>query len=110
MAEKGSNHPIPDVMDIFKDRRALMIVRDMALLGKTHFGKLSASTEQIPPSTLTECLDRLAKFGIISKRQIPEGPGCQFRYEMTECGMEFRAIVLHIMAWQRTHALVKEDE
>ena len=110
MAEKGSNHPIPDVMDIFKDRRALIIVRDMALLGKTRFGKLSASTEQIPPGTLAECLDHLTKFGIIIKRQVPEGPGRQFRYEITECGMEFRAIVLHIMAWQRTHALVKEDE
>jgi DNA-binding HxlR family transcriptional regulator len=53
MSEKRSNCPIATVLDIVGDRWTLLVIRDIAFLGKKSFSELSASAEHIPPSTLS---------------------------------------------------------
>lgn len=107
--DKRSQRPIAYVMDIFGDHWTLLIVRDIALFGKSHFDELSTSAEKIPSSALTERLDRLVRFGIISKEQTPGGPSRQFSYKMTERGMELRPILLKMMNWKKEHFPASSD-
>jgi DNA-binding HxlR family transcriptional regulator len=63
-----SRCPINFTVEIFGDTWSMLIVRDMAALGKRTFGEFLKSAERIGPSVLADRLAHLERKGIISKK------------------------------------------
>ena len=103
MPEKRSPCPIAHVLDIVGDRWTLLVIRDIALFGKRAFGEMSASSEGIAPNTLSDRLGRLVDAGLITKEDVPGGPGRQYRYGLTKRGADLIPLLLDMIEWSATH-------
>lgn len=99
MSGARSNCPIANVLDIVGDRWTLLVVRDIAVFGKTSFSEIASSPERIPPSTLTARLEVLVREKFISKTGVPGVPGRQYRYELTRRGESLLPILDAMMKW-----------
>lgn len=103
MPGERSKCPAAHVLDIVGDRWTLLVIRDIGILGKTSFGAISSSPENIPPSTLTARLDLLACENLITKTLLPSGPGRQYRYELTQRGKDLLPIIGNMFKWSARH-------
>lgn len=98
-----SNCPIAHVLDIVGDRWTLLVIRDIGMMGKTSFSEFVASPEQIPPATLSARLEMLVCHDLVTKTAVPGGPGRQYRYELTERGLDLLPILATMMQWSARH-------
>ena len=98
-----SGCPAAHVLDIVGDRWTLLVIRDIGIFGKKSFSEMSASPEQIPPSTLTSRLELLVCEELISKTLVPGGPGRQYCYELTERGADLLPIIAAMFRWSAEH-------
>lgn len=99
MPGERSDCAIAHVLDLVGDRWTLLIIRDIAMLGKTRFTDISQSAEHIPPSTLAARLELLLEHDLITKTMVPGGPGRQFRYGLTERGADLLPILVAMLRW-----------
>lgn len=98
-----SKCPMAHVLDLVGDRWTLLVIRDIAIFGKTRFSEILASPEGIAPSTLSARLDLLVCHELITKTPVPGGPGRQYRYELTERGVDFVPMLAQMMRWSARH-------
>ena len=103
MSEKRSNCPIATVLDIVGDRWTLLVIRDIAILGKKSFSELSASAEHIPPSTLSARLELLVRENLVTKSRVTGGPGRQYCYELTKRGTDLIPVLAAMTHWSARH-------
>src|SRR5260370_35095656 len=81
---KRSPGPIAFPLDIFGDRWALLVLRDL-FYGRTWFKEFAGSPEGIPTNILTDRLERLLARGVIE--QIPAEDGTKrLAYRLTTKG------------------------
>ena len=99
MTQKRSNCPISRTLDLVGDKWTLLIVRDIGLSGKHSFTDISASSERIPPATLTSRLELLIREDIILKECISGGPGRQYRYTLTQRGQDLMPVLTAMISW-----------
>lgn len=99
MSAARSKCPIANVLDIVGDRWTLLVVRDIAVFGKTSFSEMASSPEGIPPSTLTARLDMLVREELITKTELPGVPGRQYCYELAKRGKGLLPILEAMMQW-----------
>ena len=66
-----SGCPVSLGLDVFGDKWALLIVRDLTFNGKRHFGELLMSGERISTSILTNRLKILVDEGVLTKTDNP---------------------------------------
>ena len=78
----------------------MMILRD-AMYGMTRFDEFEKSLG-IAPNMLTRRLNDLVEDGLLARRQYNDKPP-RFEYVLTECGHDFRPVLLAMVEWGNKH-------
>ena len=93
-----SRCPINYTIEIFGDPWSLLIVREMAALGKKTFSEFLDTEERIGTSVLSDRLLHLEKKGIIQKRSDPTDNRKNV-YTLTPRGMDALPILYEVGVW-----------
>lgn len=101
--ENKSRCPINFTVEIFGDTWSMLIVRDIAALGKKTFGEFLESKERIGPSVLADRLAHLERKGIIRKEP-SEIDKRKFNYSLTENGLDVLPILYEIAVYGSRHS------
>ena len=99
---RRSECPIAYALDLLGDRWTLLVVRDLALKGRTSYGEFLAGGESISTNILAERLARLEAAGVITKQRDPEH-GAKYIYRLTNKGVDLVPLILEIIRWSATH-------
>jgi DNA-binding HxlR family transcriptional regulator len=98
MEKSRSNCPIAYALDIFGDRWSLLIVRDLLLHGKKHYGDFLNSDERMATNILADRLVSLERRGLISKTVDPTDKRRSL-YRLTPVGIDLAPVLLEIIVW-----------
>jgi DNA-binding HxlR family transcriptional regulator len=101
---KMTGCPITYGMNMFGDKWSLIIIRDMALLGKRYYGDFLKSSENISTNILADRLVSLEEKGIILKKT-DETNRSKNIYSLTEKGKDLIPLLVSIADWA-----IKYDE
>jgi DNA-binding HxlR family transcriptional regulator len=93
--------PIANLLDIVGDKWSLLVARDL-FRGRTTYGQLLDSPEQIPTNILADRLKRLEKAGIITRSPYQQRP-VRYAYQLTKKGRDFSDLLSAIVRWARQH-------
>ncbi len=85
-------------MEIFGDRWALLIIRDLMFKGKSHYGEFLTSEEKIATNILADRLQILEQNNIISKKPDP-AHGSKWLYQLTKKGADLAPLLVEIIVW-----------
>lgn len=96
--ELRSDCPINYVVEIVGDKWSLLIIRDIALFGKTSYGEFQASDEKIATNVLSSRLAMLEANDIINKKQDPANR-TKYIYSLTSSGLELVSILVDMLVW-----------
>ena len=96
--DNKSRCPINFTVELFGDTWSLLIVRDMASLGKNTFGQFLESEERIGPSVLAERLAHLERKGIVAKRP-SETDKRKMIYSLTDKGLSVIPLIYEFAVW-----------
>lgn len=97
-----SNCPISSALDHLGDKWSLLIIRDIALSGKSAFSALQNSAEGIATNILSSRLSSLEKSGILIKQRDPNDGRRQI-YTLTEAGKDLLPILIDMIIWSAKH-------
>jgi len=98
----GLNCPVARTLDIIGERWAILILRDLFLLGPRKFQDFESSLSGISPNTLSTRLKRLEEAGIIGRRFYEEHPP-RAEYLLTPKGRELGPAMKMLRAWGEKH-------
>lgn len=93
-----SNCSISCALDLLGDKWTLIIIRDAIFLGSKSFGEFSSSPEKIASNILTNRLEKLVSFGILSKSQNADNK-LKIDYTLTDRGKQLEPILLALGKW-----------
>jgi DNA-binding HxlR family transcriptional regulator len=93
-----SDCPISRALDVIGDKWSLLILRDLALRGKSRYREFLDSAEGISTNILADRLVRLERYGLISKSDDPDDKR-QFRYFPTRKSLDLLPVVLAMARW-----------
>lgn len=93
-----SGCPLSYTLDFFGDKWSLLIVRDMALNGKSTYGEFLSSEEQIATNILADRLSMLETNGFVTKKVAPDKKS-KFVYRLTEKGISLVPVIMEIGLW-----------
>jgi DNA-binding HxlR family transcriptional regulator len=79
---------------------SILILRD-AMHGLTRFDAFEKSLG-IAPNMLARRLNALVEAGLMQRRRYTERPP-RYEYVLTQCGHDFRPVVLALLAWGNRH-------
>lgn len=96
--DNKSSCPINLTMEIIGDSWSMLIIRDMAALGKTTFGEFLDAEERIGPSVLTDRLNHLERKEII-KKEPNEQDKRKYTYTLTKKGLNLLPILYEVAVW-----------
>lgn len=99
---RQSGCPVAFTLDAFGDKWSLLIVRDMLLNGKRHYGELLESPERIASNILADRLKRLEEGGVITKAADPKNQR-KYVYALTQKGIDLLPLVLESVVWGSKH-------
>ena len=85
-------------LDVVGDKWSLLIIRDMLFEHKKTFKDFSNSEEGIATNILSDRLNKLEEFGIISKGKLPNNKKTNI-YTLTEKGIELVPVLLELILW-----------
>lgn len=95
---KKSNCPINSVLELFGDKWAFLIVRDLMFNGKHYYGEFLNSEEKISTNILADRLSLLEESEIITKTKDPDHKS-KFVYRLTQKGIDLLPILLEFILW-----------
>ncbi|MCH9681384.1 MAG: helix-turn-helix transcriptional regulator [Deltaproteobacteria bacterium] len=95
---RRSHCPISFALELFGDRWTLLVIRDLALMGKSSYTDLLCSDEGIATNILAERLARLEQRGIIRKERDTQDRR-RSRYRLTEAGLDLIPVLVEIIVW-----------
>lgn len=84
-------------LDLIGERWALLVVREL-MFGPKRFGDLKADLPGISANVLTQRLEGLEEFGIVTRRKLPPPASVQV-YELTPWGYDARPIIETLGRW-----------
>lgn len=90
--------PIVFSLDIFGDKWSLLILRDLIILNKRHFGDFLRSKERIASNILTDRLERFIQAGLVTKTDDPKNKSAAI-YSPTSKALELIPVMFSIMHW-----------
>lgn len=100
--DRRSECPIAYGLDFFGDRWSLLIVRDIALYGRHHFGEFETAPEGIATNILASRLKSLVRDGIVEKIRDPDH-GSKRVYRLTQKGLDLLPVIVEIIIWSAKH-------
>jgi DNA-binding HxlR family transcriptional regulator len=86
--------PVQECIGILGKKWTILIVRDIAIYGRSRFNELIKSLPRIPPKVLADRLRQLEKEGFIKKDIQKSVPPKVVRWSLTEKGMDVFPIVM----------------
>ena len=93
---------ISGTLDIVGDKWSLLIIRDALYLKKKSFNEFRNSAEKIASNILASRMEKLVKYGIMSKTQNPDNK-LKFDYILTDKGRDLEPVLEAIGAWGYNH-------
>jgi DNA-binding HxlR family transcriptional regulator len=93
-----SSCPFNFTTEAFGDAWSFLILRDMAVEGKTTFGEFLAADERIGRSVLAERLTNLERRGVITTRECPSDKR-RVHYVLAEEGIKALPLLYELGAW-----------
>jgi DNA-binding HxlR family transcriptional regulator len=96
----GMQCPIARSLERVGDWWSILILRD-AIHGLTRFDQFEESLG-IAPNMLTRRLNQLVSTGLLERRLYNERPP-RHEYVLTECGRDFRPVILSLLVWGNRH-------
>ena len=100
---RQSGCPVAYSLDVFGDKWTLVVIRDMLMVGKRHYGEFLESPERIASNVLADRLKRLEDAGIVSKETDPSSQS-KIIYKLTPKGVELIPLILEVVLWGTKHA------
>ncbi|MHB1514979.1 MAG: winged helix-turn-helix transcriptional regulator [Acidiferrobacteraceae bacterium] len=103
MRRKSVGHmqcPIARSIERVGDWWSILILRD-ALQGLSRFDQFQESLG-VAPNMLARRLTKLMKTGLLKRRLYNEHPP-RYEYVPTECGLDFRPVLLALLVWGNRH-------
>lgn len=94
---------IASAMQIIGSKWTALILRDL-FSGPKRFCELEKSVGNINPRTLSQRLDDLESYGIITKQSFAEVPP-RTEYNLTEKGHDLLPIIKQMAAWGKKHGV-----
>ena len=95
--------PIDYAVTIFGDRWSMLILRDLLLANRRHYGELAAAKEGIASNVLAARLRKLQASGLIVARRASDD-GRRIFYEVTDKALDLVPVLLEIGRWSAKHA------
>ena len=92
--------PVGRALERVGDWWTILILRE-AFYGSTRFDEFQSVLE-IAPNMLTRRLKQLVEDGLFEKRIYTDKPP-RYEYLLTECGRDFRPVMLSLMSWGNQH-------
>jgi DNA-binding HxlR family transcriptional regulator len=105
---KRSFCPISSALDFLGDKWSLLIVRDIALLGKNTFKEFLESNEKIATNILSDRLSRLEAQGIVSKSDHPHNKVVKV-YRLTQKGLDLLPILFDVVLWSDKYLEIAKE-
>ena len=99
--EFRSDCPIASALDLFGDKWTLVVLRTI-FVGCHKFGELAGVSERIATNILADRLDRLERFGLISRRAYQSHPP-RDEYILTRAGADTLPILQAMAVWSAAH-------
>ena len=96
--KKRSDCPISCSLDIWGDKWALLIVRDLMFAKQCTYGDFLKSDEKIATNILASRLQTLEENGIITKSDHPESKA-KVLYKLTQKGIDLLPLMIEINLW-----------
>lgn len=103
MQRKSFSHmqcPIARSLERVGEWWSMLILRD-AFFGLTRFDEFQKSLD-IAPNILTRRLTALVEEGLLERHLYCEKPP-RYEYRLTECGHDFRPVLVALLAWGNKH-------
>lgn len=94
---KGITKPIYQALEIIGKRWAVLIVRDL-MGGKKRFSELQRSLDGVSPKILSQRLDELEAWGILTRKVFPEVP-VRVEYSLTKKGTDLKPVLDSMVNW-----------
>lgn len=92
--------PVARTLERVGDWWTILILRD-AFHGRTRFDEFQKSLD-IAPNILSRRLAALVEDGLLERRRYSDHPPRE-DYVLTECGRDFRSVMLAMLAWGNRH-------
>ena len=96
-----SECPISCSLDVIGDKWSMVIIRDL-LRGKKTFKELSASSEKMSSSILSQRLKSLAYFGLIVRTDLTTNKKTK-HYKLTNSGGSLEPMLDYLTSWGSKH-------
>jgi DNA-binding HxlR family transcriptional regulator len=100
--KRRSDCPINFAVELFGDRWAFLIVRDLMFKGKHYYGEFLQSEEKIATNILADRLALLEQEEIVVKSTDP-GHGSKFIYKLSQKGIDLLPVMVEIIMWSAKH-------
>lgn len=100
--KRRSDCPLNISLEIFGDRWTLLVVRDLMLKGRNHFGELLEGGEGIASNILTDRLGRLEAHGLVERRRDP-ADARRLTYRLTRRGIDLAPVLFEMILWAARH-------
>lgn len=96
--ELRSDCPINYMLELIGDKWSLLVIRDIAIFGKTSYGEFLTSDEKIATNILSNRLSMLETNGIISKRRNLTNR-TKFIYSLEQPGIDLLPLLIDMVIW-----------
>ncbi len=96
--ELRSDCPINYPLEIIGDKWSLLIIRDIAVFGKTSYGEFLGSEEKIATNILSNRLSMLEANKIVSKRRDSINK-TKFIYSLAPSGLDLIPLLIDMLLW-----------
>jgi DNA-binding HxlR family transcriptional regulator len=93
-----SDCPINYPLEIVGDKWSLLIIRDIAIFGKTSYGEFLSSDEKIATNILSNRLSMLEANGIISKKRHATNKTKSI-YSLAQPGLDLIPLLIEMLIW-----------
>jgi DNA-binding HxlR family transcriptional regulator len=94
--------PIVYSLDIFGDKWSLVVLRDILIHNKRHFGEFLSSAEKIASNILSNRLELLLEHGFLSQEPDPANKSA-IVYVPTQKALELLPMMIEMMRWGMAH-------
>ena len=99
--EFRSSCPVASALDVVGDKWSLVVFRTI-FAGRHRFHELADIAEKISTNILADRLNRLERYGLISKAPYPDNPK-RYEYHLTERGADLLPALQQFGDWSRRH-------
>lgn len=93
--------PVASALDVVGDKWTLVVLRTI-FAGRHRYGELSEMPEKISTNILADRLERLERYGLVTKSAYQQNP-VRHQYRLTAKGADLLPVLQAMAAWAGKH-------